>query len=276
MTLDVVHDLHLDRSLHTQGGCVVTAGASAGFWPIYHYHKGVEIALVHAGTVRITAGTWQCLAAPGTAFVLTATTPHKSQPLGDSYTRTHLMVASELVDAHPLVGQLCRSTGYSVMLPVESLERYLWAMQQLQKVLNKNEYSSATLCGLLNLLLWEIAGALERQDQLAPEPMGLICNVICYMSNNLTEEQRLDDLAAHFHISERHLFRVFHKYVGTSPHQYWLNLRLQSARALLQAGFAIKDVARKIGFANVTSFERAFRRFYSINPSGDVCRHPKR
>lgn len=68
-------------------------------------------------------------------------------------------------------------------------------------------------------------------------------------------------------MSRFHFARLFRSDMGISPHQYLIGQRLQKAKALLRldAG-TVGEVAIETGFANGTSFARAFRRRVGVSP----------
>lgn len=77
----------------------------------------------------------------------------------------------------------------------------------------------------------------------------------------------LDDLAEHFGVSSFHLLRVFRRVMGTTPHQYFLQLRLR--RALLQIDQGrerIVDIALAAGFSSHGHFSTAFRKAFGCSP----------
>lgn len=64
-------------------------------------------------------------------------------------------------------------------------------------------------------------------------------------------------------------FKVyFKKYIGASPHQYILTVKLSKAFELLSTGqFSVSQVAYKVGFNHPASFSRFFKQKYSRSPS---------
>ncbi|MBD8525604.1 helix-turn-helix transcriptional regulator [Pseudomarimonas arenosa] len=77
----------------------------------------------------------------------------------------------------------------------------------------------------------------------------------------------LDELAERFGVSAFHLLRVFRRVIGTTPHQYYLQLRLR--RALLQIDLGrerIVDIALAAGFSSHGHFSTAFRKAFGCSP----------
>ncbi|HHV28649.1 AraC family transcriptional regulator [Acetivibrio mesophilus] len=94
----------------------------------------------------------------------------------------------------------------------------------------------------------------------------VINEVIKYINSSIDEEITLDKLAGQFFISKYHLLREFKKYTGYTIHNYIQKKRLIMARALLRDGAKIMDAAMRCGFGNYSSFNRAFKKEYSISP----------
>lgn len=69
-------------------------------------------------------------------------------------------------------------------------------------------------------------------------------------------------------LSEYHFFRLFKAIYAITPHQYGLRKRLESAYALLKnEQYAISDIALDVGFSDIHSFNKAFRKHFGIAPS---------
>jgi AraC family transcriptional regulator len=79
----------------------------------------------------------------------------------------------------------------------------------------------------------------------------------------------LAEIAEAAHLSPFHLSRLFKKATGRTPHQYLLEVRVNSARALLTAGAgarSLADVAAAVGFADQSHLTRHFKRVLGVTP----------
>jgi transcriptional regulator GlxA family with amidase domain len=76
----------------------------------------------------------------------------------------------------------------------------------------------------------------------------------------------LDDMAHHSGLSRFHLLRLFRQGLGITPHAYLLHLRIGNARALLDGGSPVADVALRCGFADQSHFSRCFKEIVGISP----------
>ena len=98
-------------------------------------------------------------------------------------------------------------------------------------------------------------------------PRARLKRILEHIAENSHLDLRLDDLAQVAGMSRFHFARLFRSDMGISPHQYLIGQRLQKAKALLRldAG-TVGEVAIETGFANGTSFARAFRRRVGVSP----------
>ena len=82
-----------------------------------------------------------------------------------------------------------------------------------------------------------------------------------------TESLSLDDVAQAAGLSAFHLLRVFRRSIGVTPHQYLLRQRLMRAIALLRdTALPVIDVAYAAGWADLSNFNRTFRREVGCSP----------
>lgn len=105
--------------------------------------------------------------------------------------------------------------------------------------------------------------AKEQTDQLSP----LVQKVLGYIGEHIHEPLSLERIAAEFYISKYHLSHAFSREVGVSVYRYIMLRRLLSARQQLARGESANTVCRNCGFADYTSFFRAFKSEYGISPS---------
>ncbi|OBC00677.1 AraC family transcriptional regulator [Mycobacterium sp. 852013-50091_SCH5140682] len=84
---------------------------------------------------------------------------------------------------------------------------------------------------------------------------------------NPQDNHSLDALAKHLHMSTRHLTRLFHEELSTTPARYVENIRFDMARALLDRGHTATQAAALAGFPSYESMRRVFARKLSISPA---------
>lgn len=89
----------------------------------------------------------------------------------------------------------------------------------------------------------------------------------------------LSELAKMYHYNEKYLGSLFKKQVGRSFNDYLNKRRLYRSRMLLeQSDDSILSIATRVGFNNVTYFNRLFKEYYGVSPSqlrASLSKHKK-
>ncbi len=98
------------------------------------------------------------------------------------------------------------------------------------------------------------------------ESSDLVARVLSYIGENYNKEISLEQLSQNFYVSKYHLSHEFSREVGISVYRYIMLKRLVIARQLLQDGVTPNETCVQCGFGDYTSFYRAFKTEYGINP----------
>lgn len=89
-----------------------------------------------------------------------------------------------------------------------------------------------------------------------------------YIRVRLAEPIALEDLRGVAGLSKRHFLRAFQVSMGTSPHRYVLNLRIEDAkRRLIGSDEDLTGIACASGFSHSQHFSTTFRRATGMTPS---------
>lgn len=84
---------------------------------------------------------------------------------------------------------------------------------------------------------------------------------------HLSENIRLEDMAAAAGLSAFHFSRMFKKTTGLTPHRYLMNARLEKAKALLrECERSLTEIAAECGFWDQSHMSKVFRRLAGISP----------
>lgn len=109
--------------------------------------------------------------------------------------------------------------------------------------------------------------AIEK-EKLLSQPRAVV-QALNFIHQNYALDISLADIAAAAHLSTYHLTRVFKKATGMSPHQYLVQVRVNSARSLLTAGAgdrSLAEIAAAVGFSDQSHLTRHFKRVLGVTP----------
>lgn len=93
-----------------------------------------------------------------------------------------------------------------------------------------------------------------------------IQKVLSYINENITVELSVDALADLVYLSKYHFMRLFKAQTGTTVHAYIRQKRLLYAARLIRAGIPVSQAAAEAGFADYSTFHRAFKESFGIAP----------
>jgi AraC family transcriptional regulator len=89
-----------------------------------------------------------------------------------------------------------------------------------------------------------------------------------WMDAHYANEMTLEDIGAIAAMNSQHFLRMFKQVYGITPHQYLIDVKLRTARGLLEStGLTINEICQRIGFESVFSFSVLFKKRFGIPPS---------
>lgn len=94
-----------------------------------------------------------------------------------------------------------------------------------------------------------------------------INNALDYCKNNFNAPINMDALAEVAGYSRSHFSRLFTKYLGVSPEEYLISLRIEkSANLLCEGENSVKEVSLRCGFKDPNYFCKVFRKKMGYSP----------
>ena len=94
-----------------------------------------------------------------------------------------------------------------------------------------------------------------------------LIDVINLMENNIEVPLSLPSIAERCKLSLRQIERLFHKYRGVTPSQYYLSLRLMHAKQLLlNTNRSVIDISIATGFETQSYFTACYRKHFGSSP----------
>jgi len=94
----------------------------------------------------------------------------------------------------------------------------------------------------------------------------LIYEIAHYIDSHLTSIKKLSDIADIFDYSYAYLSRTFSQTMGLSIRDYYSQRRLEKAAEMPAEQLPISAVSKKLQFADVPSFTKAFKAHYHVPP----------
>jgi len=97
---------------------------------------------------------------------------------------------------------------------------------------------------------------------------GKIEKVKRFVEMNYHKKVRLKDAAQAVYLSPKYLSRIFKQSTGKGFSEYKLKIKIEKAKELLgKTGYNVNQVAEKLGYENVESFIRLFKRLAKYTPT---------
>jgi AraC family transcriptional regulator of arabinose operon len=140
--------------------------------------------------------------------------------------------------------------------------------QAIMQAFHVQPYGSLHVGGLLLQLLGYLARIDTAVNVVLPRSdiEVQVTEIISYMGRHLAVTLTLDSLAAHFCLSPSQVGKLFRRVTGISPIQYFKYLRIETAKGLLRSTQSIHHIAAQVGFDDVVTFDRAFKRLTGMTP----------
>jgi transcriptional regulator GlxA family with amidase domain len=98
---------------------------------------------------------------------------------------------------------------------------------------------------------------------------------ISYMKENLDQPLQAAALASRANVSLSHYFALFKRLTGSTPIDYFIRLRMERAREMLETtALTVKEVAAALGYDDPFYFSRVFKAINGLAPTD--YRHARR
>jgi len=110
------------------------------------------------------------------------------------------------------------------------------------------------------------AAAEQTAAPLPAEEPELLDRILTYIEQHLAEKLTLAELARHFYVSQSTISQVFRRKMGVSFYRCVTQRRLIAAKSLIARGLPLEQVGLQVGFADHSTFYRAFKQEYGISP----------
>lgn len=152
--------------------------------------------------------------------------------------------------------------------PVSNGEEILDILKGIERkrLIKKPLYETECLRDAYSVLLK--LGETQVKKYVPGEKAKKLLPVIEYISKNLSNEIKNDDLAKMIGVSTVYFRKLFAQVYGMSPMNYVKNLRIKKAKEMLRSDHgSITDIAFSLGYSNIYDFSRDFKKRTGTPPS---------
>lgn len=238
-----------------------------------HSHTFYEILYCKGGNVQYLLGADRYRVKRGDIIFVPPGISHRPlylDQLAEPYSRYVMWIQPDFMN------QMKKSLNFSTLEePVllrtkdsgwEYLGRYFESA--CKETATRQEGFEACISSIAIQLFIHLTRACRHSKAIEPltEKKELLDELIAYIENHLSEKITLKSAAAHFYISERAISRLFGEKMDISFYRYVTQRRLIAAKTLIISGEQLEQIGEQVGFADYSTFYRAFKQAFSISP----------
>lgn len=151
-----------------------------------------------------------------------------------------------------------------------------WARHIFQHMLDGSETAAPewAICARLYDFFVELA---QRQPVTVAPRDDYVSRAVNFIQTNYPDSIQIADIAADLGLSRNYFCRIFKQQMGLSPQEYLVSYRLNvAAKLLVDQGLSQKEAALQVGYPDVYSFSRMFKRKYGVAPGVYVAREKRK
>jgi len=243
-----------------------------------HVHAGLEVGFCHDGVGFLMAEDKVFTFKASDVCVVSQAETHglrARRNTRSTWSFIHFdpaMVVSARSDFPPLLRTAeLAGPDFPNVLPGEDHPRIIRIIELLldelgQERPGRTAAASGLLCSLLVHLhrLPEVCGIHTSRT---PDAVERVAPAMRWMEAHYDQDVGIAELACLCHVSESHFRKLFREVMGVSALRYLTNIRLHmGAHRLRTTRKTILQIAYEVGYANVSSFNRHFKRFFGRTP----------
>ncbi|KAB7670084.1 helix-turn-helix domain-containing protein [Bacillus sp. B1-b2] len=224
-----------------------------------HFHRSLELIMVNEGELDVTIQDKTYRLQENECALILSNQIHSLQ----SFQENHAWI---YVFSPEFVNQFYQLSKNKILLhPVFRLSPPL--QELTNTILVKNESTLFAKKGVFYLICDELLKQTVLEEEAKREDY-LLHDLLNYIQNHFTEELSLKDLAQQFGYDYSYLSRFFTKVLKVSFVEFLNGHRITLAAQLLRTTDAkITEIAEKVGYQHIRSFNRNFEKMMSVTPS---------
>jgi len=233
-----------------------------------HYHDTLELGLCRRGSGIFYIGGGIHSFSAGDVSVIAPGVAHIAQSAGDDMSGWQfidLAPAALLGPGHDaLLAEGGRFSG--ILRPDSGVD--LLIRRLIEAYRTDKPFAQECIVWLTGLILAELAAQSTPANVSASAGVSEVSAAVVYISMHYDEQMTVDQLAALCSRSVTSFRRCFERATGKSPFEYLYEVRAKAAINLLKGSdMPISEIAGRVGYSTISSFNRHFRRITGLTPS---------
>lgn len=130
---------------------------------------------------------------------------------------------------------------------------------------NKNPLYDIAFCANILNIINIYCGARQEHSVVGK---AFFKNVVKYMEEHLSEQVRLEDLAAIVYMQPTYFIRKFKKEFGQPPLTYFIGMKIYKAMEYLSnTDLSVEEISVRVGIRDSAYFSRLFKKYCKVSPS---------
>ena len=231
-----------------------------GTWRVAHTHPGWgELAYLEKGQIALSGNMGRCFVPAQWAVWIPGTMAHE-WVVTDTINDRTLHIDTRKIALGP------RFERYHAMLVTPLMRELILALDTIPA-----NYESEQDCRFVQFLLDRLVELPEVEFLPSFPEDNRIVTLCTSLLSDSSSNRTLKDWGKILCMSERNLARLFKKETGVSFGRWRARVRLYDARRRLERGEKVTTVAMECGYASLSSFIDAFKKFFGCTPGSFAC-----
>ncbi|HEX3048192.1 MAG TPA: AraC family transcriptional regulator [Bacillota bacterium] len=245
-----------------------------------HYHDFCKLIVFVAGKVTYLIEGQAYPLQPWDLLLVTGRELHQAQiQTGETYERYIVWVKPAYLQAHSTPESQLLSCFESASAQQRCLIRpqpdqaveIQQLLAKLENVRREKAFGEIAHKAFFLLLMVNLNRLYGQSGPLLPADGAIkvdptVSRVLEYINRNLAARLSVAEVARQFYLSPYSLMHRFKQQTGYSVHRYILQKRLIAANELIKQGCPYMEAGNRCGFADYSSFVRAFRKYFGASP----------
>ena len=233
-----------------------------------HYHDTLELGLCAKGSGIFYIGGGIYSFSAGDVSVIAPGVAHIAQSAGDDLSGWQFIDLDPAALLGPGHDALLEEAGrFSGILHADSGVDLL-IRRLVEAYRDEKPFSRERVTWLVGLILTELAGQSASVGSIASEGVSEVSAAVVHISMHYDEPLTVEQLATLCSRSVTSFRRCFERATGKPPFEYLYEVRVKAAVSLLRGSdMPISEIAGRVGYPTLSSFNRHFRRITGQTPS---------